>query len=124
MHKQTNFFKIRGGILVTIGYLLSPASWWNDFFINIPLAYLFAFPFGLISKNLFMPFLIIGYWLTNIAGFMLMHYGVKNMTSKGKSPYSRKEIFRDILVSILYTLIVVILVEVGWLKFSTFTLFR
>jgi hypothetical protein len=117
MHKQTNIFKIRGGILATLGYLLSPASWYNDFIINIPLAYLFAFPFGLISKKLFMPFLIIGYWLTNIAGFMLMHYGVKNMASCRKSAYSRKEIFRDILISILYTLIVVILVEVGWLKF-------
>ena len=117
MDKQTNFFKIRGGILATIGYLLSPASWYNDLFINIPLAYLFAFPFGLLSKKLFMPFMIIGYWLTNIAGFMLMHYGVKNMTSGGKSQYSRKEIAKDILISILYTLLVVLLVKVGWLKF-------
>jgi hypothetical protein len=64
-----------------------------------------------------MPFMIIGYWLTNVAGFMLMHYGVKDMASGRKRPYSRKEIFRDVLISILYTLIVVILVETGVLKF-------
>jgi hypothetical protein len=61
MDKQTKHFKIRGGILATLGYLLSPASWYNDLFINIPLAYLFAFPFGLISEKLFMPFMIVGY---------------------------------------------------------------
>jgi hypothetical protein len=119
MDEQTKLFKMRGGILATIGYLLSPASWYNDPFLNIPLAYLFAFPFGLISEKLFMPFMITGYWLTNIAGFMLMHYGVKNMTSKFKSSYSRKEITRDILISILYTLFVVMLVKIGWLKFPS-----
>ena len=123
MDKQTNKFKIRGGILATLGYLLSPASWYNDLLINIPLAYLFAFPFGLISEKLFTPFMIIGYWLTNIAGFMLMHYGVKNMTSNNKSSYSRKEITKDILISILYTLFVVLLVKVWWLKFP-FEYFR
>jgi hypothetical protein len=119
MDKQTKNFKIRGGIIATLGYLLSPASWYNDLFLNIPLAYVFAFPFGLISEKLFMPFMILGYWLTNIAGFMLMHYGVKNMTSSRKSRYSRKEIARDILISILYTLFVVLLVKVGWLKFPS-----
>jgi hypothetical protein len=76
-----------------------------------------AFPFGLLSQKLFMPCMIICYWLTNIAGFMLMHYGARNMASGRKTVYSRKEIFRDVLISILYTLIVVILVETGVLKF-------
>ena len=65
--------KIKGGILATIGFILSPLSWWNDLFVNIPIAYVFGFLFGLISKSLFLPFMIIGYWITNILGVILMH---------------------------------------------------
>ena len=31
--------KITGGIIGTVGYLLSPLSWWNDLYFNIPIAY-------------------------------------------------------------------------------------
>ena len=77
--------KIKGGILATIGYILSPLSWWNDLLINIPLAYAFAFPFGFVSRSLFLPMMIFGYWITNVVGFMLMHYGVTDLVSKEKS---------------------------------------
>ena len=117
MDKQTTVKKIRGGILATIGYILSPVSWYNDLLVNIPLAYIFAFPLGLISKNLFMPFMILGYWITNVAGFMLMHHGIKDMVSNKQSKYTRKEMIKDIVISILYTAVVTILIKVGWLKF-------
>ena len=117
MDKKSKFIKIRGGFLTVFGYLLSPASWYNDLFVNIPLAYLFAVPFGFISEKLFTPFMILGYWLTNIAGFVLMHYGVKTVATNKKSAYARKEITKDVLISILYTLFVVLLIKVGWLKF-------
>lgn len=58
--------KVKGGILVTIGFILSPLSWWNDLLVNIPLAYVFAFPFGFISKDFFFLMIILGYWITNI----------------------------------------------------------
>ncbi len=109
--------KIKGGISATIGYILSPLSWWNDLLVNIPLAYAFAFPFGLISKNLFLPMMIFGYWITNVVGFMLMHHGVKDLISKEKSEYTRKELVKDTVISIIYTLVVVMFVKIGWLKF-------
>lgn len=109
--------EIKGGILATVGYILSPLSWWNDLVINIPLAYVFAFPFGLISRNLFLPMMIFGYWITNVVGFMLMHHGVKDLVSGGKSKNTKKELMKDIVTSILYTLVVVIFVKMGWLKF-------
>ena len=31
--------KIKGGVVAMIGFLLSPLSWWNDAFVNIPIAY-------------------------------------------------------------------------------------
>ena len=110
-------YKIKGGILTTIGYILSPFSWWNDLVINIPLAYAFAFPFGLISRNLFLPMMIFGYWITNVVGFMLMHHGVIDLISKEKSKYTKKEFMKDVIISILYTLVVILFVKMGWLKF-------
>lgn len=109
--------KIKWGILATIGYLLSPLSWWNDLFINIPLAYIFALPFGFVSKKLFLPAMILGYWITNIVGFILIHKGVVGLASEETKKYTRKELMKNIIISIIYTIIVVIFVLIGWLKF-------
>ncbi|MCX6780839.1 MAG: hypothetical protein NT003_01845 [Candidatus Magasanikbacteria bacterium] len=109
--------KIKSGILTTLGFLLSPLSWWNDIFINIPIAYIFALPFGLISQKFFLPAMIFGYWLTNIAGFILMHHGVKGIKSSVIKKYSKKELIKDIGASIAYTILVVILAKVGLIVF-------
>lgn len=109
--------KIQGGILVTIGYILSPLSWWNDLLINIPLAYVFALPFGLISNSLFTPMIIVGYWLTNVLGFMLLHKGAHDLAVKHPKPYTKQALSRDVLVSIVYTGIVAVLAWQGWLQF-------
>ncbi len=109
--------RIKNGLVATLGYLLSPFSWWNDLFINIPLAYGIAFLAGLISKNLFYPTIILAYWLTNVLGLVLMHHGVRGLISDGKKKYGRKELIKDFIFSILYTLIIVLLVKIGWLKF-------
>ncbi len=108
--------KLSGGILATIGYILSPLSWWNDLVINIPLAYGFGFLLGLISKKLFLPMMIVGYWITNIVGFMLMHYGVRDLISKEEGKNTKKELKKDIIISMVYTIIVIVIVKMGWLK--------
>ena len=102
-----------------VGYILSPFSWWNDLFVNIPLAYMFALPFGFFSKKLFLPAMILGYWITNIVGFIMIHHGVKDLISEDRSKYTRKILIKDILISIVYTGVVIIFVLKGWLKFST-----
>ncbi|RXE55504.1 hypothetical protein ABH15_12380 [Methanoculleus taiwanensis] len=111
--------KVRGGILATVGYLLSPLSWWNDLFINIPLAYLFAIPFGLISEDLFLPAMIVGYWITNILGFILLHKGVVDIATNKEEKYSRKDFLKDLLFSLIYTAIIGALIAVGIIRFPT-----
>ena len=111
--------KFRGGILATIGFVLSPLSWWNDIFINLPLAYAFAFIFGLISENLFTPFLIIGYWLSNILGMILLHYGFVDTLSKKDNRYTKKKLLKDLAISLIYTLFIVLLIKLGILRFPT-----
>lgn len=108
---------VKAGALATIGYLLSPLSWWNDVFVNLPLAYAFAFLFGLLSRKLFLPVMVLGYWITNIAGLVLLHRGLKDLVTKEKVRYTKKSLVKDVIISIIYTAVVVILVKLGWLKF-------
>lgn len=109
--------KIVGGGLVILGFLLSPLSWWNDIFINIPLAYAFGFLFSLFSQNLFLPMTIVGYWLTNVLGFILLHRGIKNFVSPLTGEKEKMgNLKKDFVVSMIYTFLVILLIYLGWLK--------
>ena len=90
--------KVYGGIIATIGFVLSPLSWWNDLFVNLPLSYLFAFPFGLISRKLFLPAMIFGYFLTNVIGLVLLHYGAEQYISKKDKFLSRNDLIKNIVI--------------------------
>ncbi len=107
--------KISGGILATIGYLLSPLSWWNDAFINIPLALLFAWVVSFFYKPAFAASLVLGYWLTNVLGFVLMHKGARQAFSE-KPPASRRELWTDVIISLAYTVAIIVLIKFGILK--------
>ena len=100
-----------------IGYILSPLSWWNDAFVNIPIAYLFGVLFGLISPKLFLPFVIIGYWITNIVGLVLMHEGVSDIFSKTEGKYTKKKLLIGLIMSAFYTVLIIALMYFGILKF-------
>ena len=108
--------KTYGGVLGFIGFLLSPLSWWNDLFINVPLAVGFAWVVSLVYKPAFIAAAIAGYWLTNILGFVLLQKGAQKALSREDKAYTRRSLVRDILISLLYTLLIVILVRVGWIK--------
>ena len=103
--------KVGGGILAVVGYLLSPLSWWNDLFINLPLALLFAWLVSWFYKPAFEVCLIAGYWLTNIVGLVLMHKGAQQMLSERKHGYFRRDLLKDIGVSLLYTALIVLLLK-------------
>jgi hypothetical protein len=108
--------KVTGGVLAVIGFMLSPLSWWNDLFVNVPLAVAFAWLVSLFYKGAFEWSLILGYWLTNIAGMILMHKGAQKMLTEKDKKYSRRDLLRDLGISILYTLLIVALVKFGILK--------
>jgi hypothetical protein len=103
-------------ILITAGFILSPLTWWNDLLINIPLAYFFSLPFSLLDETLFLPSFIVGYWLTNLLGFLLMHWGGVGLIYKERSTISVK---RSLYISLIYSIIVVMLVLLGWLESPT-----
>jgi hypothetical protein len=105
--------KISGGTLAFIGYMLSPLSWWNDLFVNWPLALAFAWVISWFYQPAFTASLILGYWLTNILGFVLMQKGGEKIISTQDRPYPRKCLLRDLAISVLYTILIVALVKMG-----------
>lgn len=100
------FKKIRGGVLVGIGYMLSPLSWWNDLFFNLPIALVVGYAVGWFNSGWFLPGTIVGYWLSNVLGILMMQFGAMDMLVSDE----KRNIKRDVLIglggSTLYTLIV------------------
>ncbi|PYJ00423.1 MAG: hypothetical protein DME25_20825, partial [Verrucomicrobia bacterium] len=93
--------KITGGILAVVGFMLSPLSWWNDLFVNVPLALAFAWLVSLFYRPAFEVSLIAGYWLTNVLGFILMQKGAQTLSSEKPKGYSRRDLLRDVAISLL-----------------------
>jgi hypothetical protein len=101
--------------------MLSPLSWWNDAFVNLPLALAFAWLVSSLCAQswkvaAFDVALIIGYWLTNLLGFLLMHRGARQMVARADATPARSEFKKDLLVSLGYTALIVLLIKFGVLK--------
>ena len=91
-----------------VGFILSPLSWWNDLLVNVPLSYAFAWSTGkflnlfiVVPEWLFVNLFIFGYFLSNLIGFVLIHYGLFGI-KKDKKTSLRKML----IVSAAYSLIV------------------
>lgn len=104
--------KLRGSLLLIIGYLLSPLCWWNDLFFNLPVAYFFGFICSLLSPNLLVPCSIVGYWLSNVAGILLMQVGTVDVFQKQTKERSfKKDLFTGLASSTVYTFIIMALMQ-------------
>jgi len=99
-------------LLVTGGFILSPLSWWNDAVVNVPLAYLFSLPFAFFSEAMFLPSFLMGYWLSNLLGLLMMHWGGEGLLNRKRPTISVRH---SMIVSVLYSIIIIILVLLGWI---------
>jgi hypothetical protein len=90
--------------------MLSPLSWWNDLVVNVPLALAFAWVISAFHRPAFAASFVVGYWLTNVLGFVLMHKGAAAMFSKPK-PYDWKRIAIDVAISLAYTALILVLLK-------------
>lgn len=106
--------KLRGGLLLLVGFLLSPLSWWNDLIFNLPVAYLFGYLCHLIYPNWFVPATIAGYWLSNVLGVLLMQAGVLDVVQEpGKERNFKKELMTGVISSTAYTLVILALIRLN-----------
>jgi hypothetical protein len=98
--------KLRGGAMVGIGYMLSPLSWWNDLFFNLPIALVFGYAASWFNSSWFLPGTVVGYWLSNVLGILMMQFGAMDLLVNEE----KRNITRDLLLglggSTLYTLLV------------------
>ncbi|MBW4684525.1 MAG: hypothetical protein KME40_05365 [Komarekiella atlantica HA4396-MV6] len=109
---KTLLQKIRGGFFLVIGYLLSPLCWWNDLIFNLPIAYLFGYICSLFAPKLLMPCIIIGYWLSNIIGILLMQAGAIDIFQKQPQERNlKKELFTGLISSTAYTFLILALIQ-------------
>ena len=110
--QKTWIKKLRSGLLVVIGFLLSPLSWWNDLFFNLPIAYCFGYACSLISPNLLMPCTIVGYWFSCVAGILLMQAGLMDVVQDKSKPHNfKKELLTGIASATVYTFFIVALLQ-------------
>ena len=103
---------LRKGILSLIfisGYFLSPASWWNDAVVNLPLAWLAASVAELVLPCSFQLAVIVCYWASNLAGILMMLWSGHRLL--GIKREKRFEIVNAVTISILYTIIVYFLLR-------------
>jgi hypothetical protein len=103
--------RVLPGLLFAIGYILSPLSWWNDVFINLPLAWLIGNVANFFLPGAFQIGMIGGYWLSNLAGILFMTWGGSRLL--GKQPPQKREIWISIAISLLYTAGLYLLMQWG-----------
>ncbi|MFM2062878.1 MAG: hypothetical protein RLZZ507_2548 [Cyanobacteriota bacterium] len=104
------FKKLRGSLFVGIGYMLSPLSWWNDVFFNLPIALLFGYLVSWAKPDWFLPFTIMGYWLSNVLGIVMMQMGAMDMFFKEENRNLKRDLILGLGGSTLYTIVVALLV--------------
>ena len=106
------FKKLRGGFLLLLGFLLSPLSFWNDLFFNLPIAYGFGYICSWFNPNLLLPCAIAGYWISNILGILLMQVGAVDVfQEQPKERNFKKELLMGLVSSAVYTLVILALIQ-------------
>ncbi|MEA5579150.1 hypothetical protein [Anabaena sp. UHCC 0451] len=104
--------KLRGGFFIVLGYFLSPLCWWNDLLFNLPIAYSFGYLCSFLSPKLLFPCTIIGYWLSNIIGILMMQFGSGDIFQKEpKERNLKRELFNTLVSSTVYTLVIMLLIQ-------------
>ncbi|WP_261200236.1 hypothetical protein [Laspinema olomoucense] len=97
-----------------MGYLLSPVCWWNDLVFNLPVAYGFGYFCSLVWPDYLMAGTIVGYWLSNIIGILMMQFGVVDILPKGSEKRNfKKDLITGLISSTAYTVVIIALVQMN-----------
>jgi len=103
--------RVVSGVIIFIGFMLSPASWWNDAFVNIPLSYLISTLISYFFPVHFSFLFVAAYWFTNVLGLWLMHFGGSNLSGDVK-----KSTISQIFTIILYSALIFLLAKYNLVK--------
>ena len=106
--------KFLNKIIFFIGWLLSPLTFWNDTFVNIPLAYICANLFIRFFPVNFLITVLVFYWLSNVLGLLMMYLSGKSIFQSGKGLV--REMINLLITMAIYILVLIILTKAGILK--------
>ncbi|PSR15613.1 hypothetical protein C8255_22185 [filamentous cyanobacterium CCP3] len=112
--------RLWGGTLVVVGYLLSPLCWWNDLVINLPLALGFGYLASRPWPDALVPMTGVGYWLTNVVGFVLMQHGAVTALQKDGQGSKSQSLRNGLITSTVYTVAIVALIQLHILEMPDF----
>lgn len=112
--------RLWGGSLVVVGYLLSPLCWWNDLVINLPLALGFGYLVSRPWPDALVPMTGVGYWLTNVVGFVLMQQGAVTALQKDGQRSKSHSLRNGLITSTVYTVAIVVLIQLHILEMPDF----
>lgn len=104
------------GLLAVLGYILSPLSWWNDLWINLPLAYAVANLAHAAGARMFLPTFIAAYWATNLLGLILMHVGIRGAATEKVPAFNSAGTYWWLALSLGYTAAIAVLVRLEILR--------
>ena len=97
-----------------IGWMLSPLTFWNDAFVNIPFSYLCASLLFRFMRADFLTLMLIMYWMSNGLGLYMM-YASGRAIFKDRAEVS-KALITFIVTVIVYSVILLALDRIGILK--------
>jgi len=101
-------------LVFIVGWLLSPFTFWNDLFINIPVAYFVASLLYRFMHSDFSLLVVICYWASNAIGILMMYVSGKNIFKEGRSVLKELTILLAAIVA--YSLVLAVLARLGMLK--------
>lgn len=93
-----------------VGYMLSPLSWWNDVVFNLPIALVFGYLVSWAKPEWFLPFTLIGYWISNVLGIVMMQMGAMDMIQGDQPRNLKRDLWLGLGGSTLYTGVIAALV--------------
>ena len=111
---KLSFSKIRGLFCLIVGYLLSPVCWWNDLVFNLPVAYGFGYLCSLVWPSSLVSGTLVGYWLSNIIGILMMQFGVVDILPKASEKRNfKKDLITGLISSTAYTVLIIALLQLN-----------
>ncbi len=102
------------GAVFFIGWLLSPLTFWNDMFVNIPLSYICASLAVRVIPADFFLLVLIFYWLSNILGLYLMYASGRRLIREGEG--LAKSLLILFITIVVYSGLLGLLNKLGILK--------
>ena len=97
-----------------IGWMLSPLTFWNDAFFNVPLSYLCASLLARVIKMDFLLLVLVAYWASNVLGLFMMYVSGRAIFKDRGEAY--KTLMTFVVTVIVYSMVLLALDRIGVLK--------